>query len=1495
MKRHQSIELLFPGNSSPRARVLPAVELDVSKTTAISSVEARLKTLCWIVCCLGLLAAPPAVRAQISWSTPGNITGDTDVLTNGAVSYAYNWGGIGSTVNGVTFTAENSTTGSSDGNVTCAFDYYIAAAFTTTLDPYAALSTAYQDILQGGLESAATSETVTLNNLVSGHPYLAQFWANDPRFCCGDRYETISSAGGDSVVLAYSATETAGVPGQYAVGYFIASGTSQALTLNANVTCHITALQVRDLTSTNAGVINWIGPVDIAGDTDVLTTGAVSYAYNWGGIGSTVNGVTFTAENSTTGSSDGNVTCAFDYYIAAAFTTTLDPYAALSTAYQDILQGGLESAATSETVTLNNLVSGHPYLAQFWANDPRFCCGDRYETISSAGGDSVVLAYSATETAGVPGQYAVGYFIASGTSQALTLNANVTCHITALQVRDLTSGVLALASYTAAQNVYAGNSAVFAVNVVPGSSPAYQWQFVNGGVTNNLTNGPTGTGSTIFGVTINTLMVSNVSSADTGYLYTCLITNSASSTNSPAAPLTLLVSTNMLVTQPGDPITDFTTAIGMAANDAAGLGAANITDGTLAPYLNYGANAQGNPFAGPVGFVVTPNFGGSIITAARIYTSANAQADDPADFTLYGSNDGVEWFFIVYEPLALPSARNALGGTINANNQVLQEIDFPNTNAYYSYAVYFTNAFGGVNATNGLELAEVQLLGVHSGAPEIVTEPVSQELPVGGMATLSVGLNDVAGPYGYQWRGGAHNSGLFTNLIAGGQFSAVTNATCYITNVTLANAGDYDVVVTNGFGTTTSTVAVLTVATNRRVIASAYQNAILADGPTSYWPLNETNGPFVYDIMGTNYGTMMVGTDSADGYGGHSVFAMNDGSAFGMGGPGALYGVSGDTAIYFTNANGADIVVPYSPALDGATFTVEGWLNLPASPAGVPFGFDYNGWIGNFVTPVCTGWWLNVGAVPYIAMVGKNSAGWSDISPAESPVNQWVYFAMSYDGSTINVYQQGNLIGSVSATYAQVITSGAPIPLVMGALSLDPPYEPVGTVYNYYQGGLEQVAVYPYALTEGQVLNHYNIGAFGSSLAPSFSATGQPVGFTNYVGYSNALSVVAAGTAPIYYQWYKNSVPISSATSPALDFSHLQLTDAASYTVTVSNTLGSVTSSIAGVMVLPLPTNAYQATVISEFPDAYYPLDETSGTNAYDIIGTGDNEGTYINSPLLGQPGPSSYAGTSVTLDGASQGVLVNDTLTMPIIGHITLEAWVLVQETNADQVIIGHGPGSLHTGTMAYDALGITTESSFTGNTNGDGFYYIGRYQEVGNKYSSAYYPVPAADVGSWVHLVGVADGTAWRLYRNGVQVASTADTVGAIASGGNGSGWAIGAFNAVFETPPLQAPFFDGSINNVGIYDYALTPGMIQQHYQIGTTGMGVNSTPATLTIQLSATNVVVDWNYGFLQQSASVNGPWTYVSGAVSPYTFGVTNSAVALYFRATLVPSGSPSAP
>jgi hypothetical protein len=80
-----------------------------------------------------------------------------------------------------------------------------------------------------------------------------------------------------------------------------------------------------------------------------------------------------------------------------------------------------------------------------------------------------------------------------------------------------------------------------------------------------------------------------------------------------------------------------------------------------------------------------------------------------------------------------------------------------------------------------------------------------------------------------------------------------------------------------------------------------------------------------------------------------------------------------------------------------------------------------------------------------------------------------------------------------------------------------------------------------------------------ANIAPTI--TTQPVGATVTVGGNAAFSVVAAGTPAPTYQWTKGGSAIAGGTSASLTLSNVQASAAGVYAVTVSNSVGSVTSS----------------------------------------------------------------------------------------------------------------------------------------------------------------------------------------------------------------------------------------------------------------------------------------------------------------------------------------------
>ena len=82
--------------------------------------------------------------------------------------------------------------------------------------------------------------------------------------------------------------------------------------------------------------------------------------------------------------------------------------------------------------------------------------------------------------------------------------------------------------------------------------------------------------------------------------------------------------------------------------------------------------------------------------------------------------------------------------------------------------------------------------------------------------------------------------------------------------------------------------------------------------------------------------------------------------------------------------------------------------------------------------------------------------------------------------------------------------------------------------------------------------------------------TTQPANSNMLIGQTATFSVVAAGTAPLYYQWQKNGVNISGAHSSSYTTPSLTMADTGSkYSVIVTNEMGSVTSNNAELTVSP--------------------------------------------------------------------------------------------------------------------------------------------------------------------------------------------------------------------------------------------------------------------------------------------------------------------------------------
>lgn len=360
----------------------------------------------------------------------------------------------------------------------------------------------------------------------------------------------------------------------------------------------------------------------------------------------------------------------------------------------------------------------------------------------------------------------------------------------------------------------------------------------------------------------------------------------------------------------------------------------------------------------------------------------------------------------------------------------------------------------------------------------------------------------------------------------------------------------------------------------------------------------------------------------------------------------------------------------------------------------------------------------------------------------------------------------------------------------------------------------------------------------------------QPQTTIRFAGDPVVISVAAGGSPPLYYQWKFNTTNVFPWLSyPNLSFSAAQFNIAGTYSCTISNSQGVTNTTTATLTVLTTPTISYAQTVIADNPMAYWRLNETNGTVAHDSWGGHDGQYFNVNLGLTGyntnDPDLAVGVGQLSPIDSYVGNIQGIDFSTFANNATFSIEAWVNggTQIAGAGIVTYGYGNGgeqfNLDTGSGSAHAFrfSVRDANNFAHNANGN-----------------------VAPNSTWQHVVGVCDepNGIVRLYVNGVSNANTTIS-GGIQMGT--SPISIGSRQPDFRS--TYTANFIGSIDEVAIYNYALSAAQVQSHYLAGTNPV------VRLYAQRSGPNVMLLWSPGTLQASPTVNGTYTNVPGATSPY--------------------------
>ena len=97
------------------------------------------------------------------------------------------------------------------------------------------------------------------------------------------------------------------------------------------------------------------------------------------------------------------------------------------------------------------------------------------------------------------------------------------------------------------------------------------------------------------------------------------------------------------------------------------------------------------------------------------------------------------------------------------------------------------------------------------------------------------------------------------------------------------------------------------------------------------------------------------------------------------------------------------------------------------------------------------------------------------------------------------------------------------------------------------------------------------------TIATPVSIISQPVTAAAILGGSASFAVTTAGSAPLFYRWFRNGVGIPGATGPTHLNDSVGSVDAGSYLVVISNAVNVVTSSVASLTVLIPPQHFHSA------------------------------------------------------------------------------------------------------------------------------------------------------------------------------------------------------------------------------------------------------------------------------------------------------------------------------
>ncbi len=567
-----------------------------------------------------------------------------------------------------------------------------------------------------------------------------------------------------------------------------------------------------------------------------------------------------------------------------------------------------------------------------------------------------------------------------------------------------------------------GGTVTFTTAAAGTPTPTVQWTV--------STNGGTSF-STIVGATSPTLTLQNVTAAQDGDEFEAVYTNSAGSTPTNPAILTVdfapavttqpmntsaIVGTTATITAvvSGEPAP--TVQWMVSTNGGTSFSAISGATSATLTLTNVALSQSGYEYEA----VFTNNLGTVTTSAATLTVTAilpvvttqpqsvTVSSGNTATFTAAATGNPtptVQWEVSTNGGVTFSTISNGsvYGGVTTSTLTVVST----GLNGD-EYEAVFTN-LGGSVASNGATLSLTNY-------PKVTAQPVSIAVAAGSNATFSVAGSGSA-PLTLQWRVSTNGGATFTNI------SGATTSSLTITNVSTALSGNlYDVVITDGLGTATSNPATLTVVVATAVtlqpmnqMVDAGQTATFNAGasgnpaPTVQWQVSTNGGTSYAPISGATYTTLMLtnSTGSQNGNKYEAVFTNLGGTVTTTAATLSVDSVTTQPSNEFVNA-GSNATFTAQTSNPGGADTVQWQVNTGSGFINLSNSVVYSGATSTAltITAVATG----MSGYQYQA-VFSNSAGTLTTSAVTLAVDS---ITTQPSNQTVNSGQTASFTAAVS-------------------------------------------------------------------------------------------------------------------------------------------------------------------------------------------------------------------------------------------------------------------------------------------------------------------------------------------------------------------------------------------------------------------------------------------------------------------------------------------------